>query len=119
MLMIKNFRLSFDTKDTDFIKKKIEKRHVDNKTYSVRIHFYNESVINLGLVYNVDITFKDYDKTIFRKNDRCIMDIDEYVYLLNHKTAVSKYQGAISEILRLLDMDPNDVSVDSINIRFF
>lgn len=119
MLMIKNFQLSFDTKDTDFIKKKTEKRHVDKKTYTIHIHFYNESVINRGLVYNVEILYQDYTEPIFRRNEKCIMDMDEYVCLLNHKTAVSKYQGAISEILRLLDMDPNDVSVDDICIGFF
>ena len=119
MLMIKNFQLSFDTKDTDFIKKKTEKFRVDNKTYTVRINFYNESVINLGFVYNVEILYQDYDKTIFRRNDRCIMDRDEYVYLLNHKITASEYRDTVSEFLRLIDMHPKDVSVDNINIRFF
>jgi hypothetical protein len=120
MLMIKNFQLSFDTKDTEFIKKKTEKFRVDNKTYTVQINFYNESVINLGLVfYNLEILYQDYDKTIFRKNDRCIMDIDEYVCLLNHKITVSEYQGTVSKILRLLDMYPKDVSLDDIHIKFF
>ena len=119
MLLIKNFQLSFDTKDTEFIKKKTEKLHVDNKTYTVQINFYNESVVNLGLVYNVEILYQDYDNTIFRRNDKCIMDMDEYVYLSNNKTAVSKYLDTISEFLRSLDMCPNDVGLLNIRIRFF